>query len=485
MNRLEAQVYYDKMRRLFNDFHRVSLQTTEHETVFLRYQTLADIGTLPHCAEISNQYLHLQDGDIVLMNDPYSGGTLLSAPTLIMGIGTRTAKGSVPAEILITHRLTLKPQIGPAKTIDDEGLRIPPSPFYIKGSLNIPIIEALNSHPQATKKFTDIVNQEAQKLLAVREQIKSQIKSGYLDFSRATVKAYCKVTENEFIRRLDEIGEGFGISEISINKNENIKLSADYHEGHFTFDFSGTSAGETIFLTDSVTFGTVIGATISLLEEGVPINSGIFSRFDVKTPRGSMVNSSFPRPLFLGHTDGINLVANAVVRTLGTIYKKRAWATSGLSYCSYQLQFRSGVTFVDSLPVGSGAHEDQSGAEGVTPWLRFKRSPSIEFWEKKFPLQILNTGFRSNSGGDGRRTGGNGVVRSIKLLEDAKLSWVQLRMPHKPEGIEGGKSGLGPEMIIMRASGQKEELAASGVLELQKGDVLTILSSGGGGYGLK
>lgn len=484
MNRLEAQSYLEKLKCIFRGFARLAVVTSDHETLFLKSQTITDISTLPQCAEISHKYLQIQDGDIVITNDPYSGGTLLSSPTLVLGIGTRSIKNNTPAELLVAYRLTFTPRTGAFKTLDDEGLRIPPSPYYLKGELNTPIVEALKAHPQTPKNFTEDINEAARHLLALREKLKQLITARKFDFSRPTVKAYLKATETEFLRRLDEIGEGTCNLEIELSEKELLKLKAEHRDDHFTFDFTGTSVGEAIFLTDTATIGSTIGTVVSFLKDKVPLNSGVFSRFDVRAPRGSLVNSSFPRPMSLGHTDGVNFIANIVSRAVGIIHKKHLRATTGASHCSYQIEFRNKRVFADSLPFGTGGRLGRSGLNGIHLWRRFENNSSIEKWEKNFPLIFLNSGFRANSAGEGRYMGGLGIVRTLKVLEDAELSWNHIAPPHQPEGIEGGKSALGPEMILERANGEKEELPPRGTRTMSPGDILTVLSPGGGGYGI-
>lgn len=483
MNRLDCQAQYEQFLNLFQSFSRVTLLNADHETLFLKYQTLSDIGTLPQSVEISNRYLHIQDGDIVLTNDPYSGGTLLSSPTLVMGIGLRTFKGQVPAELLVASRLTLCPRVGAFKNVDEEGLRIPPSPYYIRGCANLPIVEALRTHPQSPKNFTEQITAECLRLLDLRDKIKTRIQSGELDFSKARMKKYIQCSETAFKRRLDDMGEGSGFSELDITPNETIKLKLEHHDSHFNFDFTGTTSGETLFLTDSTTIGVAVGTVLSLLNQDVPINSGVYSHFDVKAPKGSLVNAAFPRPLFLGHTDGVNILANVIVRCMSQLRRKHSWASSGCSYCSYEIRFRHGRTFVDSLPIGAGASISGPGLSGIDLWRRVPTDLSVENWERRFPLQIINTGFRPESGGDGKHSGGMGAVRSLRVLEDATLHWAHAQPLHKPEGIDGGRSALGAEMIIERTDGQKEELAYHGQADLKKGDILTVLSPGGGGYG--
>ena len=484
MYRMRSENLYKKLSASFQNFERISLITANHEVVYLKYHTLADIGTLQQSAEVAHNYLQLQDGDIVITNDPYSGGTLLSSPTLVLGIGTKTSKGVTPAEFLISSRMTFLPRVGPFNNLDEEGLRIPPSPFYIKGDLNSPIVEALKNHPLAKEDFINRIIREAEKLLSLRANLKNQLQEQKLDLSRNTIKEYLNTTTERFLKRLEDVGEGSTSIDYEISESELIRLKLEHHDGIFNFDFSGSSPGHRMFLTDTATFGVAVGATLSLLQENIPINSGVLSRFDIKAPRGSLLNSTFPRSIYLGHTDGLNLLANLILKAFYKINKKQTWALSGPSHCSYELVFRDGRVFYDALPTGVGATENSKGLSGVFAWRKNWQPSSIEQWEAQFPIEVLQAGFRSNSGGDGKNSGGEGVSRSLLLLEDAELRWNYLSPPHQPDGIEGGKSALGPEMIVKHAKSEEPiKLSQHGKLSLSKGDIFSVLTAGGGGHG--
>jgi N-methylhydantoinase B/oxoprolinase/acetone carboxylase alpha subunit len=211
----------------------------------------------------------------------------------------------------------------------------------------------------------------------------------------------------------------------------------------------------------------------------------VFACFNVKAPRGSLLNSTFPRPVLLGHTDGANFLANVVTRALAQLDRKKAWASSGVSHMSYEIAFSQNRVWTDSLPVGAGATLNKPGASAAYVWRRMNCHYSIEDMETRFPIQFVNAGLRANSEGDGLQKGGRGVVRSIKILDAGELRWSFLSPPHKPEGALGGKSAAGPEMVLLKSSGEKIDLPNSGQMTLARGDVLTVLSPGGGGCGAK
>jgi N-methylhydantoinase B/oxoprolinase/acetone carboxylase alpha subunit len=304
------------------------------------------------------------------------------------------------------------------------------------------------------------------------------------NMTRPLVRQFLADSEREFSRRVEELSEGVASYEIAVSAHEYIKLRSEIRDGHILFDFTGTTPGQTIFMTDSAIMGAAIGTFLSLLNQPIPVNTGVLSRFEIKSPKGSLVNSAFPHPLYLGHTDGLNLLANAIALCLGKIDPKLSWAASGPSHCSLEVRLQGRPPLPFSLPVGIGATQTSAGIDGAYVWRRLSKQDSIELIEKSFPVQFVHVAFRANSGGPGQHPGGRGVATTVKLCEDAEIGWNFLEPPHKPEGVAGGKSAQGPEIVIHTADGRtKTALPSSGERKLRRGDMITLLSAGGGGYG--
>ncbi len=495
MLRLTSPRIYEKCHSLLGPFRRAALLTVDFEILYLRPESLGDIGTLPQTTEVSFKYLQLADGDITLTSDPYSGGTVVNSPTLVMGVGhltkkSGTNKGKVPAELLIASRLTFPAKVGQPKTIDDEGLRIPPTPIVSQGTqFNTAVIDALKSHPLTPNDFIPRIENEVAQLLKLRSHLKEELNSDLFD--RANVREFLLNSEREFARQLEEISDGVGECDLDISDSESLHLKAEIHDGRVLFDFTGTTPGKNVFITDSSTMGAAIGTFISLMKRDIPINTGVLSRFEIKAPKGSLVNSTFPRPVYLGHTDGINFLGNAVSLALSRIDPKLGWAMSGPSHGSLEIHFKNGASHYFSLPVGVGATSHGPGLDGAYPWRRFVLPHSIELLERKFPIQFIHCGFRANSAGQGKFPGGHGAAQSFKVLDAATISWTFLKPPRKPDGMAGGKNSQDSEIVVQHvgsssgpAAGKKTTLPLFGKMTLSPGDIVTILTAGGGGYGV-
>lgn len=482
----------DKLFRLFHHILNDSLSTVqraaivsaEGESIFIKSETLADIATLPTSALTCLQYLQLRDGDVGICNDPYSGGGILSSFTLVTGLNFRAPSKTGPADFLLATKLTLKPRITNSLKLDDEGLRIPPTPIVVGGEINKDIFNAMGSHPQFPVELKDSLPIAISELLRLKTEIKNRFFQANLEFGKAEVKQFLKTSNDQIKKVMHELSEGESKVEFEIGPNEKLKLRTEVHEDKILFDFSGSDPGKTHHLTFPATFGACVGALFAFTRKALPINSGTTSIVEVVAQRGTIVNANFPKPVALGLTDGLDIIANLVVSGLSAIDKARSMAPSGTTHCAFEIRFKDGTRFYDRVHPGGGAMKGADGLSGHSLWWRARLHTSIEEIERRYPLVVESVAFRLNSGGAGHNSGGDGVAKSYRLLEPAELVWSFTDSIDKASGFSGGKSALGPEVLVhQKSSGQKIKLPPFGQMKLEPGDRLSVLAPGGGGFG--
>jgi 5-oxoprolinase (ATP-hydrolysing) len=106
-----------------------------------------------------------------------------------------------------------------------------------------------------------------------------------------------------------------------------------------------------------------------------------------------------------------------------------------------------------------------------------------EVLEWRFPVLLESFGIRPNSGGNGRHLGGNGVIRRVRFLEPMTAGILSGRRVVAPFGLQSGEAGAVGRNYVERSDGTVEELGSTAVVEMNPGDVFTIETPGGGGYG--
>jgi N-methylhydantoinase B len=130
---------------------------------------------------------------------------------------------------------------------------------------------------------------------------------------------------------------------------------------------------------------------------------------------------------------------------------------------------------------GMGAGPPGRALSGVHVHMTNSLNTPIEALEHAYPLRVRHYGLRAGSGGDGRHPGGDGVRRDVELLGAATVSLLTERRASTPAGAAGGGAGDRRERADPRRCA--ERLPAKATLDLLPGDVLSIRSPGGGGWG--
>lgn len=491
---------YHLFENIFASTPRAAFVTSEGEHLYIRGETLADIATLPTSAQICLQYLQLEDGDVAICNDPYSGGSILSSFTLVAGMsaqpGSARGKGKNLADFLIAVKLALKPRVTLSEKLDQEGIRIPPTPLYIGGQMNEALFAAMSSHPDFPPELKLSLPQEIKKILELRERLQRAIAISRFDLSRLEIKKLLRASAQQMREAVYELAVGEARADFEIGPKERLKLRTEVADGKVVFDFSGSDPGVTHHLTFQGTFGACAGALLAFLRKPIPLNSGTLSVVEVIAPKGTIVNANFPKPVALGMTDGLDVIANLATQCLSAIDKTHAVANSGSTHCAIEIRFNNGKRFYDRVHPGTGASAKQAGLDGHSLWWRAQLRTSIEEIERRHPLIYESVTLRANSGGSGMNDGGAGVAKTFRVLEEAHLVWSFTDSHHKPLGYGGGKAALGPEILVYRAGselgpdgapipGEKIKLPARGEMKLHPGDRVSLLAPGGGGFGAK
>ena len=140
--------------------------------------------------------------------------------------------------------------------------------------------------------------------------------------------------------------------------------------------------------------------------------------------------------------------------------------------------------YYETICGGTGAGMDFAGTDAVHSHMTNTRLTDIEVIEKQFPVRVRRFQIRKGSGGRGRFSGGNGVVREIEFLAPVDVSLLTQRRDKRPFGLDGGDPGKAGKNILIRAdSGKPECLSSLADFSAEIGDVLIFKTPGGGGYG--
>jgi 5-oxoprolinase (ATP-hydrolysing) len=141
--------------------------------------------------------------------------------------------------------------------------------------------------------------------------------------------------------------------------------------------------------------------------------------------------------------------------------------------------------YYETICGGAGATATADGADAVHTHMTNTRLTDPEVLERRFPVRVREFSIRRGSGGAGRQRGGDGILRRLEFLRELQVSILsQRRGPFAPYGLAGGEPGSLGRNTLRRAEGKDDEhLAGCVQMTVQPGDIVTIETPGGGGFG--
>ena len=457
------------------------------QTLHVRAATPADLATLPHAAALCSQYLHLKNGDGAILNDPLSSGTTLSDFTLVMGLDTE----NLGTDLLLARRISFPQRLSAHDKLDDQGVRVPPTPLAARGILNLDLLNAVSAHPFAPKNLAQAIQTAWAEMQQTAFDVLQLARDPGSEFKRMHFRRYLEDSSQAFESLMTRLPLGHSLVTASLPTGEVMKLQLDVSEKSLNFDFAGTESSENLALTELETFGACIAATVRLIGQSVPMNSGTFEHFRVSAPARTMVSTRGLAGLFNGVTTGAatvaELVQTAFIR-LNPAMKKPSEA--GVD-AFFELRFADSA-YRGRLSPGSAARKGEEGLDAFATWsssmIHEAHSPihsSIEKIERECPVHFKLAGLHAGSGGKGRARGGHGRILQLTAERDGILIWNFGRSFQSHLGFEGGKAGGAGKISIKKPGDEPETFFDTGQGEspFLKGDEITLYGAGGGAWG--
>lgn len=454
---------------------------------------------LRHILEHAIPLERWEDGDVVVTNDPYSGGQHLPDIQTFRPVfvdGQRVAiVGTLCHHVDVGGGAAGSYYAG-ATEIFQEGIRIPPLFLARKGVLNDGVFEMLlHNIRQPDETRGDLQAQIA--ALGVGARAVSRIAAKYGTGSLGAAMAQIQAGSERMVRaalaalpdgesRFEELVDDDGQSDTPIRLCLRVVKRGD----GITLDFTGSSAQVPgpVNNTPAMTCSAVYYALLAALGGDIPANSGCYGPVSVILPEGSVVNARFPAPV-AGRMVVNHRIATAVFGALAHFMPGRIpaayYAISYVYALSTQKTDGKRQVYFDIEVGGWGGHAGGDGASALSCGLHNNTNAPIEMVETRYPVTFTRYGLIPDSGGAGTHRGGLGLVREWRLeAESGSLSTNFERFRIPPYGLEGGQPGSLSRTTVHRADGSAESLRSkvSGI-PLRKGDVVTIETSGGGGHG--
>jgi N-methylhydantoinase B len=459
------------------------------------------LGAMPAAvAAALARFADWQPGDIVVLNDPYAGGSHL--PDITMVSPAFLPGHSGPAAFVATraHHADVggaTPGSMPLVTeLVAEGLVLPPVRLVRGGTVDEGLLDviAANSRTPAERRG-DLAAQMAAQRSGARRL--AEVGSDAPSFAADTAKllAYTSRLAHARLARALRPGsyraedvmddDGFGAGPLVIRVH--LDIAAD---GRLLADFDGTAAQARggINAPLAVTCAAVYYVVACLVGD-VPINSGTFAPVTVRAPSGCLLNPRPPAAVAGGNVETSQRVVDVLLAALAQAAPGRMPAASAGTMNNVTLgglDHTTGrsYTYYETMGGGAGAGPAGRGASAIQPHMTNTRNTPVEALEIDYPLRVLGYRVRRGSGGTGCHAGGDGLERRFLFLDSAQVTLLGDRRRSQPWGMNGGTAGAPGENGWVRA-GQWQVLPGKVTLDVAEGDELVVRTPGGGGWGAR
>ncbi len=466
------------------------------------------LGSMPLSVQAAlHAHPYLEPGDMVILNDPYRGGTHLPDITLVSPVFLDEGHHSQRAFAFIASRAH-HADIGGmaagsmpiAREIFQEGLIIPPVKLVRGGEMQQALLDVILANVRTPEeRMGDLYAQIAanqrgvERLQALvqrygKSEISWAMEALYAYTARMTRRLISRIPPGEytFADYLDD--DGIGTQPVLIRATLRI------HGDRATVDFSGSAPQQrgSINAVYAITLSAVHYVFRCLLGLDVPNNAGCLEPIEVIAPPGSVVNALPPAAVAAGNVETSQRIVDVLLGALAMADQQSGGklcipaASQGtmnnLSLGGYDPQRNQPFTYYETIGGGMGARRNAPGASGVHSHMTNTLNTPIEALEFTYPLRVLRYEIRSNSGGKGTYNGGDGIRRDIQVLTACEATILSERRRLAPYGLQGGESGKCGENLLLREN-ETIPLAGKCSIELKAGDVLSIRTPGGGGYG--
>ena len=430
-------------------------------------------------------------GDMVIVNDPFLGGTHLPDVTLIAPL-------FMDGELVVfvanrAHHADIgasTPGSMPvSRHIEEEGLVIPPTLVVRGGVLDS---ECFNGIINATRNPHGSYGDLSAQISANR--------CG-LDRLEVLMAAMGLSIFRDYLTALNDYGERLALSALRAIPNGNyrfcdyldddgagtldlpLQVSIEVRDGKIHADFTGSAdqSPGNVNCPLSVAAAGVYYVFRCLMPPQTPACAGSLRAIRLTVPPGSLLNARYPAAVAAGNVETSTRVVDVVMGALAGALPERIPAASHGSMNNVAMGGRvdhGHWDYYETIGGGMGAGANGGGLSAVQTHMTNTRNTPIEGIEMYYPLRIRRYGVWEGSGGKGRRAGGDGIIREYEFLAETSVTLLTERRRHAPWGLNGGRSGHAGENMY-----NDHPLPGKVAFVARPGDRLVIKTPGGGGWG--
>jgi N-methylhydantoinase B len=384
-----------------------------------------------------------------------------------------------------------------AEEIFQEGLRIPPVHLMSAGVINRDVLDLILLNVRTPQEREgDLSAMFAANRTGERRLMETVSRYGWpqvrryvseiLNYSERMTRLAIRNIPNGVYHAEDFLDDD-GVSEAPVK----IAVRISIRDDDAIIDFTGSDpqAAGSINAVYAITASAVFYVFRTLVDTPIPSNAGGMRPLRIIAPPGTIVNARPPAAVCGGNVETSQRIVDVLYKCLAQALPDRIPAASqgtmnNLTFGGVDPRTREPFAYYETVCGGMGARPGMKGISGIHTHMTNSMNTPVEAFENDYPCRIVRYGLRKNSGGAGKHSGGDGVIRELRFLSRAQVTVLSDRRKLSPYGLQGGEPGKAGRNRIVRGNGKSEELSSKCTLGVDPGDVLTIETPGGGGWGI-
>jgi len=430
----------------------------------------------------------LRPGDVVALNNPFNGGTHLPDITVITPVFD---EAGAAVQFFVGSRghhadiggITPGSTPPNSHTLEEEGVVIDDFLLVQVGMFREAEFRALLAGARYPARSPDVNVADIKAQVAANERGVQELQRVVGQYGWDTVRAYMgHVMDNaeESVRRVLATLPG-GAFDYAMDDGSKLRVSVsvDPATRSATVDFTdtGKQRADNFNAPPAVTRAVVLYVFRCLVGQDIPLNDGCLKPIRLVIPPGTFLSPAPGAAVVAGNTEVSQAVCNALLGAVGAAACSQATMNNFLFGDATR-------QYYETICGGGGAGPGFDGASAIQTHMTNTRMTDPEVFELRYPVRLEEFSIRHGSGGAGAHRGGDGSVRRVRFLEPMTAVIVASRRTVAPFGMKGGADGAAGAQWIDRADGSREALSGTASAELQPGDVFTIETPGGGGFGV-
>jgi N-methylhydantoinase B/oxoprolinase/acetone carboxylase alpha subunit len=457
------------------------------------------LGAMPMAVSSVLRSMKVRKGDVIIVNDPFSGGTHLPDITAVRGVFL--GANSRP-DFYVANRAHhadvggMTPgSMGLATEIYQEGIRIPPVRLVTKNRLDNQLLDLILLNVRTPEERRgDIMAQ-----LMSLDRSSEHLSHIYTVWGAGKVKALSTALLNYSERRLraaiSGIPDGTYTFEDWIDDDGTNRIplricaSISIRESSAVVDFTGSAPQASGPVNTNLAVATAAVAYVfrCLIPDDVPFTQGLFRPLRIVAPEGTIVNATAPAAMAAGNVETSQRVTDVLLGALARALPDRISAASAGTMTNFTFggwdPFRKATfAYYETIAGGQGGSSQFPGLSATHSHMTNSWNTPVEAFERLYPVRLDRYQIRTNSYGSGHKRGGNGIIRSFKFLTPADSTVLADRHRRGPYGLFGGTNGKPGAASLVR-DGRVTKLPGKTRLQLQPMDVVRLETPGGGGFG--